>query len=168
MLVFESSTLILAAKIELLPPFLNDIGMEIAIPNAVEQECCGGAKTLDVLIIRKALDDGRIQVRKVRSGKLIAKLISDFNMGRGEAGAIALAIEEKKARIVGIDDKIGIDACKLLGLPFTTAIGLLVRSRQKSLIDLDDARTRLSALARYGRYRKSFIDDALRRLEQTP
>ena len=48
---------------------------------------------------------------------------------------------------MGIDDKCGIDACKLLGLPFTTAIGLLVRSRQKGLIGLDDARARLSALA---------------------
>ena len=42
MLVFDSSTLILTAKIELLDAFLKDIGMEIAIPRAVEDECCGG------------------------------------------------------------------------------------------------------------------------------
>jgi predicted nucleic acid-binding protein len=165
MFVFDSSTLILTAKIELLHPFLNDIAMEVAIPKAVEEECCGATKTLDALIIRKALDEAKIKVRKVRNGKLITKLVADFNMGRGEA--IALALEEK-ARIVGIDDRVGIDACKLLGLPFTTAIGLLVRSRQKGLIGLDDARFRLSALARYGRYRKSILDDALQRLEAAP
>ena len=123
MFVFDASTLILTAKIELLHLFLNDIGMEVAIPKAVEQECCGASKTFDALVIRKALDDSKIKVRKVRDGKLIAKLMSDFSMGRGEAEAIALALGEK-ARIVGIDDKIGINACKLLGLPFTTAIGL--------------------------------------------
>ena len=167
MFVFDSSTLILTAKIELLPLFLNDIGMEVAIPRAVEDECCGASKTLDAFVIRKALDGARIQVRKVRNVKLIAKLVSDFNMGNGDAGAIGLALEQK-ARIVGIDDKCGIDACKLLGLPFTTAIGLLVRSRQKGLIGLDDARARLAALARYGRYRKSILEDALKRLEATP
>jgi predicted nucleic acid-binding protein len=164
MFVFDASTLILTAKIELLHLFLDDIGIEVAIPKAVEQECCG-ARTLDALVIRKALDDSKIKVRKVRDGELIAKLVSDFSMGRGEAEAIALALEEK-ARIVGIDDKIGINACKLLGLPFTTAIGLLVRSRQKGLIGDDDASARLAALARHGRYRKSILDDAARRLEE--
>lgn len=166
MFVFDSSTLILTTKIELLHLFLNDIGMEVAIPKAVEQECCGASKALDALVIRKALDDGEIKVRKVRNGKLVAKLIADFTMGTGEAEAIALALDEK-ARIVGIDDKIGINACKLLGLPFTTAIGLLVRGRQKGLIGADDARTKLAALARYGRYRRSILDDALRQLEET-
>jgi predicted nucleic acid-binding protein len=167
MFVFDASTLILTTKIELLHLFLNDINMDVAIPKAVEQECCGASKALDALVIRKALDDGRIKVRKVRNGKLAVKLISDFNMGKGEAEAISLALEEG-ARIVGIDDKCGIDACKLLSLPFITAIGLLVRSRQKGLIGREDARIKLAALARYGRYRKSMVDDALRQLEATP
>ncbi len=167
MLILDSSTLILIAKIELLPPILDNIGTEVMIPKAVEQECCDGIKTLDALVIRKALDEGRIKVRNVRNGKLTARLVADFNMGRGEAETLALAVEGK-ARIVGIDDKIGIDACKLLGLPFTTAIGLLVRSRQKGILGLDDARARLSHLSRHGRYRKSILDDALRQLEETP
>ena len=166
MFVFDSSTLILTTKVELLHLFLDDIGMDVVIPRAVEEECCGVTKTLDALVIRKALDDGSIQVNKVRNGKPIAKLSSDFNMGRGEAEAIALALEAK-ARIVGIDDKCGIDACKLLGIPFTNAIGLLVRSRQKNLIGHDEARVKLMALGRYGRYRKSILDDALRQLEET-
>lgn len=126
--------------------------------------CC--AMALDALVIRKALDDSRIKVLKVRNGKLITKLISDFSMGTGEAEAIALALD-RRAQAVGIDDKCGIDACKRLGLRFTTAIGLLIRSRQKGLIGLDDARTRLAALERYGRYRKLMIDGALRQLEET-
>jgi predicted nucleic acid-binding protein len=167
MFVFDSSTLILTTKIEMLHLFLNDIGMEVAISKAVEQECCGASKTLDALVIRKALDDGRIKVRRVRNGKLVAKLLADFTMGQGEAEAVTLALEEN-ARVLGIDDKVGINACKLLGLPFTTAISLLVRSRQKGLIGAEDARIKLAALARFGRYKKSIVDAALRQLEDTP
>jgi len=44
-------------------------------------------------------------------------------LGKGEAEAISLALDEK-AQIVGIDDKNGIDACKVLGIAFTTAVGI--------------------------------------------
>ena len=167
MLVFDSSTLILIAKIEIMDLFLEDVGMEVAIPAAVEAECWGGKKTLDALMIRKALDESRIIVRKVRSRKVIAQMEEDFNLGRGESEAIALALQER-ARLVGIDDKNGINACKLAGIPFTTAVGIVVRSRQKGLVDLNNALMKLSALARWGRYRDSIIEEAKLRLEQQP
>ncbi len=167
MLVFDSSTLILIAKVELLDLFLKDIGMEIAIPKAVEDECCGGKKTLDVLIIRKALDESRIKVRSARDRKLVAKLGEDFSMGRGESEAIALALQEK-ALLVGIDDKNGMNACKLAGIPFTTAVGILVRSCQKGLIERSDALVKLSALAKYGWYRNAILEDAKLRIEEQP
>jgi hypothetical protein len=163
MLIFDSSTLILIAKVELLDAFLNDIGMEIAIPQAVEDECCGGKKTLDALFIRKALDESRIKVRSVRNRKLVAKLKEDFSMGRGESEAIALALQEK-ALLVGIDDKNGMNACKLTGIPFTTAAGILVRSCEKGLIGRGDALVKLSALATFGWYRNDLLEDAKLRL----
>lgn len=165
MFVFDSSTLILIAKIELLDLFLSEIGMEVAIPRAVEEECCGGKKTLDALMIQKAVDESRITVRSVKNRKLVLKLGADFSMGRGESEAIALALQEK-ARLVGIDDKRGINACKLTGVPFTTAIAILLRSREKGLIAKDDTLARLASLARYGRYKGSILEDAKRRLEE--
>jgi hypothetical protein len=167
MLIFDSSTLILIAKVELLDAFLNDIGMEIAIPQAVEDECCGGKKTLDALFIRKALDESRIKVRSVRNRKLVAKLEEDFSMGRGESEAIALAMQEE-ALLVGIDDKNGMNACKLAGIPFTTAAGILVRSCEKGLIGRGDALAKLSALAKFGWYRNDLLEDAKLRLEELP
>ena len=163
MLIFDSSTLILIAKVELLDAFLNDIGMEIAIPQAVEDECCGGKKTLDALFIRKALNESRIKVRSVRNRKLVTKLEEDFSMGRGESEAIALALQEK-ALLVGIDDKNGMNACKLSGIPFTTAAGILVRSCEKGLIGRGDALVKLSALAKFGWYRNDLLEDAKMRL----
>jgi predicted nucleic acid-binding protein len=167
MLVFDASTLILTAKIELLDLFLDNVGMEVAIPQAVKEECCGGRKTLDGLIVQKAVRESRITVKTVRNRKLVAKLEEDFKMGRGESEAIALALQDR-ALLVGIDDKRGINACKLTGIPFTTAADILVRSRQKGLIDQSDALYRLSALAGHGRYRNSILEDAKRRLEEQP
>ena len=164
MFVFDSSTLIVTVKMELLDLFLSEIRMEVAIPRAVEEECCG-KKTLDALMIQKAVDESRITVRSVRNRKLVRKLEQDFSMGRGEAETIALALQEK-ARLVGVDDKRGINACKLTGVPFTTAIAILLRSRQKGLIDGNDALARLSSLARHGRYKSSILEDAKRRLEE--
>jgi len=165
MIIFDSSTLILIAKIELLDLFLSEIGMEVAIPRAVEEECCGGKKTLDALMIQKKVDESRITVRSVKNRKLVLKLEADFSMGRGESEAIALALQEK-ARLLGIDDKRGINACKLTGVPFTTAIAILLRSREKGLVAKDDALARLASLARYGRYKGSILEDAKRRLEE--
>jgi predicted nucleic acid-binding protein len=90
---------------------------------------------------------------------VVAKLRADFNLGKGEAEAIALAVNEK-AQLLGIDDKNGINACKLLGLAFMTAVGILLRSRKKRLLEGSAALEKLAHLASYGRYRDSIMEDA--------
>jgi predicted nucleic acid-binding protein len=165
MIIFDSSTLILIARIDLLAPFLAGADSGVAIPTEVARECCGVKRTLDALMIQKALEESHIQVVAVKNHKLIAKLQVDFNMGQGEAGAIALAVKEK-AQLLGIDDKNGINASKLLGIPFTTAVGILVRSCEKGLLNHRDARAKLKALAEYGGYKPAIVEDARRRMEQ--
>lgn len=167
MFIFDASTLILTAKIELLDLFLKEIGMKVTIPRAVEEECGGGKKTLDALMIQKAVGESRIMVKTVKNRKLVKKLEEDFSMARGESEAIALALQER-ALLVGIDDRQGINACKLLGIPFTTAVAILSRSFEKGLIERGDALNRLAALAKYGRYRSSILADAKRQLEEKP
>jgi hypothetical protein len=53
----------------------------------------------------------------------------------------------------------------LLGIPFATAVGILVRSHEKGLLHRSDALAKLTALARYGRYKNSIIEDARRKIE---
>jgi predicted nucleic acid-binding protein len=65
----------------------------------------------------------------------------------------------------GIDDKNGINACKILGIAFTTAVGILIRSREKGLLEEHEALERLASLAKYGRYKDSIIEDARLKLE---
>jgi len=64
-----------------------------------------------------------------------------------------------------IDDKNAINAAKLLGIPFTTAVGILVRSREKGLPDHAEALAKLTALAKYGRYKDSIVEDAKQKME---
>jgi predicted nucleic acid-binding protein len=164
MFVLDASTLILITRAEFLDQFLAGVKRNVAIPGEVARECCGAKKTLDALMIQRALYESTIKVIPTKNTKLVAKLQIDFGLGRGEAEAIALALKER-ARIIGIDDKNGINACKLLGIAFTTAIGILVRSREKGLLDRSAALAGLAALAKYGRYKNSIIEDARLKLE---
>ena len=132
MFIFDASTLILIAKTETLDPFLRGAELEVVIPLEVEKECCSVKKSLDALMIQKALDESRIRVIAVKDRKLVTKLQGDFGLGRDEAEAIVLALAEK-TRVLGIDD----NACKLLGVAFTTAIGILVRMREKRLLSIN-------------------------------
>ncbi len=164
MLVFDASTLILIAKVELLDLLLAGSKLEVAVPGEVARECCGAKKTLDAVMIQRALDEARIKVKVVKNKKLVAKLQADFTLGKGEAEAIALALQEE-AQLVGIDDKNGINACKLLGMGFTTALAILVRSHGKGLLDRNDALAKLAGLAGYGRYKDLIVEDARLKLE---
>ncbi len=164
MFIFDASTLILIAKTETLDPFLRGVELDVAIPLEVEKECCSVKKSLDALMIQKALDESRIRVVAVKEKKLVAKVQADFGLGRGEAEAIVLALAEK-ACVLGIDDKNGINACKVLGVAFTTAIGILVRMREKRLLTTNESLVKLQGLAKHGRYKRSILEDARRKLE---
>jgi len=164
--VLDASTLILIAKIEVLDLLLGEPKLKMSIPAEVEKECCGAKKSLDALMIQKAVQESRIKVLAAKNRKLVVKLQEDFGLGRGEAEAIALAFEEK-AQLIGLDDKNGINACKLLGIPFATAVGILIRLREKGLLTPSQALVKLAGLATVGRCKYSILEDARRKLEAT-
>jgi predicted nucleic acid-binding protein len=164
MLIFDASTLILTAKIEILDGFVDAIPMKTVIPKEVERECCSVKKSLDAVRIQRAVDEARIKVLPVKNRRLVTKLEADFALGKGETEAISLALAEN-AQLVAIDDKNGINACKLLGLAFTTALGILIRSHNEDLFSLNEALEKMELLAQFGRYKRSIIGDARLRLE---
>lgn len=165
-MVFDASTLILIAKAELLDLFLTH-APPVAIPSEVLRECCGFKKTLDAAIIQRTVDEGLIRTVVLKNRRLLAQLRADFSLGKGEAEAIALALDEK-AHLIGIDDKNGINACKVLNVAFTTAAGILVRCREKGILEKTRALEKLAVLAKHGRYKESILDDLRRKLESTP
>ncbi len=165
MIVLDASTAILLAKAELLDAFVDAVQQPVVMPKQVERECYGRRESLDAQLIARAITGKRITVRIVRQQKQYEKLRRDFPLGRGEAAAIALALASEGA-LVATDDRQAINACKLLNLPFITALTVLVRMREKGLLSTEEAKSMLETLARYGRYKQRTIDAARLELEE--
>ena len=170
MIVFDASTLILLAKAELLESFLMQSTLAALVPREVAREACEEKSSFDALLIRRLIADKQpaekqIAVESLRQRTLFNKLRLDLALGVGEAEAIALAVA-RSAQLVATDDKRAIDACKLVRMPFTSAIPILVRMYEKGAIDQQSALLKLGILERAGRYRKSIVGAARTRLEE--
>ena len=162
-IVFDSSALILLAKIGLLDVFMDDFPGNILISKAVEQECTMKHST-DAQLIQNRVKEGRIKVRQVRDRKLCFKIGQDFNINLGEAEAIIMGRQFKA--IVATDDWNAIQACKVLRLPYTSALAILIRMREKKIIDKELAISKLGTLVDYGRYDEQIIRTVRKRLEE--
>ena len=166
MIVFDASPLILLAKAELLERFLSSFPEPVVIPQAVQAECCGNKALFDAQLIARLIAEKHIEVRKLRGHEAFEQLRREFRLGVGEAQAIALA-QASNARLIAIEDRNGVNACKILKLPFTGALGILLRMREKELISGEEVLRKLEILRKYGRYRAEIVDDVRRRLEAT-
>lgn len=164
MIVFDSSTLILLARTDLMERFISAVNEVIVVPKAVEKESCEEKGSVDAFSIRSAIHENRIRVISLKKTRPYEKFCKDFDLGRGETEAIFLAYAEK-ARLLATDDKRAIHACRLLKIPYTTAIGILLRLHRRGLLEKDEAHLKLDALERYGRYKREILLDARSKLE---
>jgi predicted nucleic acid-binding protein len=158
--VFDSSTLILLAKIEILRIVSDDI--HIVIPERVETECTA-KESFDGKLISTLIEEGKIRVEKIRKREIINKLCKDFKLHIGEAEALYMAVE--KGCPIAVDDLPTIKACKVLNQGFTTAIHFLINIFKDGRIDMQTAIVKLEKLSLYGRYNRRIIDNARKRLE---
>lgn len=162
MIVFDSSTLILLAKIELLDTFLENYDDEVIIPKKVYEESTV-KDTFDAQLIKKRVEEEKIKIISIKNTEMKKKVIGDFKLGEGEAEAIVLALE-KKAEAIALDDRLGINACKLLNLSFINAIAVLIRTYEKKLISKEKVFSLLDKISYYGRYSREIIEDAKNQL----
>lgn len=158
MVIFDSSTLILLAKISLLDTFIANYSGKCVMPHKVKEEVLEG-KSEEIPVIVKLIEDGKIQVLKIKSDMLVKKLMEDFNIDLGETEALALAVKEKPA-IVATDDRNAIRACRMLKIDFISAMAVLIRAFEKNLITRKEAVVKLEKLVFIGRYKKTIIEDA--------
>lgn len=164
MIVFDSSTLILLAKTDLLELFILDFREKVVIPPKVKAEVCI-EKSEETPLIVKLIKDKRIEVLEATSIRQIKKFMDDFNIDAGEAEALTLAIQEG-AGVVATDDRNAIRACKILKLDFITSIAVLIRAFEKKLIDRDEAVVKLQKLKSIGRYSRTIMDDATKKIKE--
>ncbi|HUO77980.1 MAG TPA: hypothetical protein VMU21_10440 [Thermodesulfovibrionales bacterium] len=159
-MVFDSSTLILLAKIDLLREVTEDI--HIIIPQKVKEECLL-KESPDASAIKALIMEKKIKVEKVGNQEVIRKLQIDFRIETAEAQALWLS------RSIGcplaVDDGPAIKACKVLGLQFATAVHFLLNLRTRKKLELPMALAKLERLSGYGRYNKRIIEDATERLK---
>lgn len=158
-IVFDSSTLILLAKTELLRGVSEDV--QIIIPKMVEAECTS-KDTFDAKLISAFINDQKIEVAAANK-EVVGTLCRDFRIHAGEAEALAIAL--KKQLPLAVDDLPTIKACKILNIKFATAIHFLIKTAEKGRIDRKMAIVKLEKLSLYGRYSKGIIDDAAKRLK---
>ena len=159
-MVFDSSTLILLAKVDLLRETAEDIS--IVIPAKVKEECLL-KDSLDALLIKTLIAEGKIKVEKAGHQEAVSKLQADFRIEGAEAQALWTA--KKLGCPVAVDDGPAIKACKVLGVQFATAIHFLINLKVRGKLELPMALAKLDGLATYGRYSRKIIEDAAKRLK---
>ena len=116
-------------------------------------------QTDDGVAIAILLEAGEIRRDSIGKGLDMDKLMRDFNLHAGEAEAVLLA--ESRSAVCGTDDGRAIRCCKVLGVSFTTAIGLLAEARE---VESALASERLQKLERFGRYHPRILEDAALRI----
>jgi len=158
-MVFDSSTLILLSKTELLGVVSEDI--QIIIPKMVKAECAC-KDTFDAKLISSLINNRKIEVVAANK-EAVGKLCRDFKIHAGEAEALALAL--KRQLPLAVDDLPTIKTCKILNIKFATAIHFLVNIAKEGKIDRETAIVKLEKLSFYGRYNRRIIDDAAKRLK---
>lgn len=159
-IVFDSSTLILLTKTELLD-FIVSENTQIIIPKMVKDECTT-KDTFDAKLILSLINNRKIEV-VAADKQFVGKLCRDFKIHTGEAESLAIAL--KRQLPLAVDDLPTIKACKILNTKFTTAIHFLVNITENGKIDKETAIVKLEKLSLYGRYSKRIIDDAAKRLK---
>ena len=102
---------------------------KILIPNAVHQEL------LDVragdVVIRAVQAAEWLEIQAVQNQALVNELRTQINIG--EAEAIALAVEVNAARLI-IDERLGRQAAKDLGMRIIGVLGMLLLAKRQGLI----------------------------------
>jgi len=158
-IVFDASTLILLAKIELLREITGEV--KVIIPEKVKTECLS-KKGIDALLISTLIKEKKIEVKKAGNAEAIKKIQLDFRIEVGEAEALWLARRLKCP--IAVDDGPTIKACKVIGQRFTTAIHFLLNLVSQDRLELPMAKAKLEKLSHYGRYRREIIEDATKHL----
>ena len=156
LVVFDASTLILLAKIELLPLVAERVAAVVTPQVEIEatrQESRWDAKAVRVLIERR-----RISVRKA-DPMLTRRLAEDFRLEMGEASTLALA--KTQGGMVATDDGVAIKACKLVGVPFVTALHVLLQAAERRVVDRSMALVKLEQLQKAGRYHPRILEEAM-------
>lgn len=163
--VFDSSSLILLAKITLLETFVKlfDKGH---IPKEVHEESVKrgkekgmiDAKTIEDMIAQKMID-----VRMVKNVKMVKELNESYNVESGEAESIVLSTELNSDLLVTEDERARKIAEKFK-IRFTTCPDIILSLFKNKKINREKALNALNELQKFGWYKDWVIQEVKERI----
>lgn len=161
MVILDASTLILLAKSDLLALLVEKT--RIVIPPEVQREAVAHKDLYDARMIEELLRRGHIQVANFSRPVQRKQIQVDFGLEAGEAAALLLAKEKDEP--LGTDDGPAIKAAKIMGVPFFTAVHVLLELYEKRRINQEAALAKLERLQKVGRYSTQILEDARKRIK---
>lgn len=167
LIISDACSLILLEKIHLLDK-LAENKMSFIIPKEVYKEAIEiGIKNKypDAFRLKEKVDTCIIKIKEVKDSKKVKQLQKDFNIGKGEAEAIAL-FQEIKACLLASDDRLATNACNALRIPVSGTLSFVTESFCKKIISECEAKEMIELLAKEGRYKDELIFNALHFIEE--
>ncbi len=110
---------------------LREIYSIVIIPQAVAKELTNSSD--EDHRISSVLSLEWVEVRQTTNLELVLFLLNEQNLDRGEAEAIALALELKANELL-IDERLGRREATRLGLSITGVLGILLIAKRRGLI----------------------------------
>lgn len=110
---------------------LKEIYQTVVIPQAVADELSNAEGEDPRITAVLSLD--WVEIRQSTNSDLITELRDDYLLDRGEAEAIALALELKADELL-IDERLGRREANRLGLSITGVLGVLLIAKRRGLI----------------------------------
>ena len=158
MIVIDSSSLILLAKLSIMDRVINNLKEKATITSTILTECTAKKDAFDSKLIEKRVIEKKIRIKEVKKREWTIQ--KDFNLGKGEAEAVALCQENNCPLIT--DDRKAINTCKVLRINFTTVPNILLEIHKKGLINKEEAKAYIKRLKEIGRY----TSETLKKVEE--
>src|SRR3989338_6620648 len=155
MLVSNTSTLVLLAKVGCLEEFI-DISPTIEIPAQVKREALFDKDSYYSKLIQKLIQDKKIKVVDVNKAD-VAKGMSQFKLDEGEAAAYSM-FNSKRHKAVLTDDGELIKLCKLEKIQFTCAMAVVIRLFETKRLSKKKAMEMFEKLHEIGRYSQNLYE----------
>ena len=156
--ITDSTILIILVKVNLIEELLKLYG-NILIPEEIFNEVViKGKKNMkdDAIYIEKRIQEGLIKIHSIKDTNHKEKLIKDFNIHDGEAECIVLYFE-KKADILGTDDRKTRNICKIFNIPNFSCLSFVLFCLNKNIFTENQALIKLDKINEIGWYKKNLI-----------
>jgi predicted nucleic acid-binding protein len=163
MIVIEDSmVLIFLTKLDLMKQ-VKDMFGKVLISEAVKEETVTEGKEkgyTDAIKIERSIENGLIEVKKIKDKSKVEETMKEFGLGRGEAETIQLYFQEN-ADLLICDEKRARNIAEILKINLLGTPELVLQLYDKKMISKEKAKQSILDLEKIGWFNSSVIFKAL-------